>query len=40
VQLILEAAVMSSGPEKAKKHCIDHANAKRQTPLMVACKHG
>ncbi len=40
VQLVLEAAVMSDGPEKAKRHCIDHCNAKRQTALMVACKHG
>lgn len=40
VQLLLESAVMSEGPERAKRHCIDHANAKRQTALMVACKHG
>lgn len=40
VQSLLEAAVMCEGPEKAKKGCIDHTNAKRQTPLMVACKHG
>ncbi|PNH07652.1 putative E3 ubiquitin-protein ligase [Tetrabaena socialis] len=40
VQLILETAVMTEGPERAKKNCIDHANSKRQTALMVACKHG
>ena len=40
VQLILETAVMTEGPERAKRNCIDHANAKRQTALMVACKHG
>ncbi|GIL80568.1 hypothetical protein Vretimale_16011 [Volvox reticuliferus] len=40
VQLILETAVMTEGPERAKKICIDHANSKRQTALMVACKHG
>lgn len=40
VAMILEAAVMSEGPEKAKKFCIDHMNSKRQTALMVACKHG
>ncbi len=40
VQLILETAVMTEGPERAKRLCIDHANTKRQTPLMVACKHG
>ncbi|KXZ46698.1 hypothetical protein GPECTOR_41g662 [Gonium pectorale] len=31
---------MTEGPERAKKNCIDHANSKRQTALMVACKHG
>lgn len=40
VQLILETAVMTEGPERAKRNCIDHANSKRQTALMVACKHG
>mmetsp|Transcript_8096 Transcript_8096/g.19916 ORF Transcript_8096/g.19916 Transcript_8096/m.19916 type:complete len:1220 (-) Transcript_8096:755-4414(-) len=40
VQQLLEAAVISEGPERAKRHCIDHANIKRQTALMVACKHG
>ncbi|KAG2500768.1 hypothetical protein HYH03_001530 [Edaphochlamys debaryana] len=40
VQLVLETAVMTEGPERAKKNCIDHANSKRQTALMVACKHG
>lgn len=40
LQLILETAVMTEGPEKAKRQCIDHTNSKRQTPLMVACKHG
>lgn len=40
VQLVLETAVMTEGPEKAKKHCVDHANSKRQTALMVSCKHG
>ena len=40
VQLILEAAVMSEGPDRAKRFCIDHPNAKRQTALIVACKHG
>ena len=40
VQLILETAVMSEGPDRAKRFCIDHTNAKRQTALIVACKHG
>lgn len=40
VQSIVETAVAYEGPEKAKAHCIDHTNAKRQTALMVACKHG
>lgn len=40
VQLILETLVMTDGPDKAKRNVIDHANAKRQTALMVACKHG
>lgn len=31
---------MSEGPERAKRFCIDHPNAKKQTALMVACKHG
>ncbi|GAX81490.1 hypothetical protein CEUSTIGMA_g8919.t1 [Chlamydomonas eustigma] len=40
VQLILETAVMTDGPEKARRNCIDHTNAKHQTALIVACKHG
>lgn len=40
VQMLLEAAVMSEGVERANRHCIDHVNVKRQTALMVACKHG
>eukprot|EP00798_Chlamydomonas_sp_ICE-L_P015775 gene15775-21898_t len=40
LQLILETAVMVDGPERAKKDCIDHSNQKKQTALMVACKHG
>ncbi|KAG1666453.1 hypothetical protein FOA52_015123 [Chlamydomonas sp. UWO 241] len=40
LQLVLEAAVMIEGPEKAKRYAIDHANSKKQTALMVACKHG
>lgn len=40
LQLIVETAVMTDGPDKAKRYVIDHANAKRQTALMVACKHG
>lgn len=40
VQMVLEAAVMSEGPERAKRLCIDHTNAKKQSALMVACKHG
>lgn len=40
LQLILETAVMCEGPDKAKRHCIDHTNSKRQTPLIVSCKHG
>lgn len=40
VAAILECAVMSEGPEKAKRACIDHCNAKHQTALVVACKHG
>eukprot|EP00798_Chlamydomonas_sp_ICE-L_P010137 gene10137-8039_t len=40
LQLILETAVMSAGPEKAKKACIDRPNLKKQTAIMVACKHG
>eukprot|EP00955_Chlamydomonas_euryale_P033940 349655-Chlamydomonas_euryale.AAC.8 len=31
---------MSEGVEKAKAVCIDHCNSKKQTALMVACKHG
>ena len=31
---------MTDGPEKAKKLCIDYTNGKRQTALIVACKHG
>lgn len=40
LQLVLETAVMIEGPEKAKRYAIDHANSKKQTALMVACKHG
>jgi ankyrin repeat protein len=31
---------MSEGIERAKKLCIDHTNIKRQSALIVACKHG
>lgn len=40
LQSILETAVAYEGVEKAKLHCIDHTNAKRQSALIVACKHG
>ncbi|MEW5305082.1 MAG: hypothetical protein WDW36_007646 [Sanguina aurantia] len=40
VQMLVEAAVMCDGVEKAKRNCIDHTNNKRQTALIVACKHG
>lgn len=40
VQMVLEAAVMSEGPERAKRLCVDHVNAKRQSALMAACKMG
>lgn len=40
LQAVLEAAVLVDGIDKAKRLCIDHRNAKKQTALMVACKHG
>lgn len=40
VQLILESAVAHEGPARAKHLCLDHVNAKRQSALMVSCKHG
>lgn len=40
VQIIVETAVMVEGVDKAKRLCIDHTNAKKQSALMVACKHG
>lgn len=40
MQIIVETAVMVEGVDKAKRLCIDHTNAKKQSALMVACKHG
>lgn len=40
VQMILETAVAHDGPERAKVKCINHANKRGQSALMLACMNG
>jgi hypothetical protein len=40
VQLILETAVTHEGPERAKAVCINHANRKGHSALILACMNG
>lgn len=40
VQAIIEAAVLSQGLTRAKQKCINHANNKGHSALMLACMHG
>lgn len=40
LQVLLETAVAKEGPDRAKKHCINHTNVKGQSALMLACGNG
>ena len=40
VQMILEAAVVREGPDRAKQRCINHANKRGQSALILACVNG
>ena len=40
MQLLLESAVLSEGPERAKALVINHVNKRGHSALMLACMHG
>ena len=40
MQLLLESAVLSEGPERAKALIINHVNKRGHSALMLACMHG